>query len=250
MLALLPVLLWLPAPGLAGEVTVAVAANFLEPLRAIGTEFEAATGDELVIVAGSTGQLYAQIVNGAPFDVLLAADSERPALLAEQARGDPATRFTYATGRLALWSRRPDLVDPATLTQLDTLDFRWLAIANPDLAPYGKAAEQTLEALGVWSALAPARIVRGQSVAQAFAMAQTGNADLGLVALSQAIAYEGEASYAIVPDTLHEPIRQDAILLRRAADNPTAHALVEFLRGAAAAAIMTRYGYSAGAAEQ
>jgi molybdate transport system substrate-binding protein len=239
------VLLWPYGQSLAGQVTVAVAANFLEPLRAIGEAFEAGTGHEIVIVAGSTGQLYAQIVNHAPFDVLLAADRARPALLAEQDAGDPASVFTYATGRLALWSHQAHRVDAATLMRLDTLEFRWLAIANPDLAPYGKAAAETLEALRLWTALSP-RIVRGQSVAQTFAMAETGNAELGLVALSQALAYDGDASYSVVPENLHEPIRQDAILLRRAEGNPAALALMTFLRGDAAAAIMQQYGYAAG----
>jgi molybdate transport system substrate-binding protein len=248
MLALLPVLLWLPAPGLAGEVTVAVAANFLEPLRAIGAEFEAATGDELVIVAGSTGQLYAQIVNGAPFDILLAADRERPRLLAESGRGDPGSVFTYAVGRLALWSARPGLVDAGTLDRLADVRFRWIAIAEPDVAPYGFAARQALLNLGIWTTIEP-RIVKGQSIAQTFASVATGNADLGLVALSEALAYEGPASYAIVPQALYDPIRQDAILLHGGAGNAAATAFLRFLQSPAAARIIERYGYAATVSE-
>lgn len=228
----------------AETVTVAVAANFRVPLEALTSEFEAATGHDVVVVTGSTGQLYAQIVNGAPFDVLLAADAERPRLLADAGLGDPSTRFTYAIGRLALWSRDAGRVDAATLGALGDLDFRWLAIANPELAPYGAAARQTLEALGLWETLQP-RLVRGQSIAQAFAMAETGNAELGFVALSQAIAYGGAASYAVVPEALHAPIRQDAIVLDHAGANPAAAALIEFLHGDAAVATIERFGYAA-----
>ena len=229
----------------ADEVLVAVAANFRPPLQEIATAFEAASGHSVAISSGSTGQLYAQIVNAAPFDVFLAADTERPALLAEAGLGEPQSVFTYATGQLALWSRDPGLVDPATLERLGELEFRWLALAEPDVAPYGTAARETLESLGLWSRLEP-RLVRGQSIAQSFVMVATGNAELGFVALSQALTYEGEASYAIVPQQRFAPIRQDAILLRRAADNPAARGLLEFLRGPVAAAIIGRYGYAVG----
>lgn len=229
----------------AEPLTVAVAANFANTLRALEGEFEAATEHEVTVVTGSTGQLYAQIVNGAPFDILLGADQEHPRLLAAQGWGDPSARLTYAVGRLVLWSREPGLVDESTLGTLGVRDFHWLAIANPELAPYGAAARQTLVALGVWQKL-ERRIVRGQNVAQAFALAQTGNAELALVALSQALAYEGMASYAIVPAALHEPIRQDAIVLERAAANPAALDFMEFLRSPQAAAIIERHGYTIG----
>jgi molybdate transport system substrate-binding protein len=229
----------------ADEVLVAVAANFLAPIEEIATAFEAESGHSVSISAGSTGQLYAQIVNGAPFDVLLSADAERPALLAEAGLGEPQSVFTYAIGQLALWSRDPERVDATTLERLGEIEFRWLAIAEPDVAPYGAAAQQTLESLGLWSALQP-RLVRGQSIAQTFAMAATGNAEIGFVALSQALTYEGEASYAIVPRERFAPIRQDAILVRRAAANPAARGLLEFLRGPVAGAIIERYGYSPG----
>jgi molybdate transport system substrate-binding protein len=230
----------------AESVTVAVAANFLSPVQALEAEFEAATGHEIVIVAASTGQLYAQIVSGAPFDVLLAADQQRPRLLAEQGRADAATQFTYAVGRMALWTREPALRDRLTLDLLADGDFRWLAIANPQLAPYGAAAQQALEALGFWQAL-ERRIVRGENIAQTFVMAETGNAELGLVALSQAITYQGAAAYVVVPSELHDPIRQDAILLRRAQTSPAALAFMQFLRGPAMGAILERYGYDAAA---
>lgn len=227
----------------AEEATVAVAANFLAPLDALVAEFETATPHRITVTSGSTGQLYAQIVNGAPFDILLAADRERPRLLAEAGAGDASSVFTYAVGRLALWSRDPDLVGEDTLTGLAGLDFRWLAIAEPELAPYGAAAKQTLENLGAWAPLA-SRIVKGQNIAQTFAMVETGNADLGLVALSQALAYDKPASYAVVPASLHDPIRQDAILLQRALENAAAVAFLEFMQTAQAREILERYGYS------
>lgn len=236
-------------PARADELTVAVAANFLTVLRALEPEFESATGHELALAPGSTGQLYGQIVNGAPFDVLLAADQERPRLLAEQGLGDPASVFTYAIGSLVLWSREPGRVGDDTLAALPDEEFRWLAIAEPAVAPYGAAAKQALERLGVWRALG-SRLVRGQNVAQTFAMVETGNADLGLVALSQALAYAGPSSYRVVPPELHEPIRQDAVLLRRAAANRAARAFLDYLGTPAAAGIIERYGYAvAGPAE-
>jgi molybdate transport system substrate-binding protein len=227
----------------ADEVTVAVAANFLPPLRDLEREFEATTGHEISVVSGSTGQLYAQIVNGAPFDVLLAADEERPRRLAESGIGDPSSVFTYAIGQLALWSPRADHIDDTTLTRIPEIRFRWFAIAEPKVAPYGAAAKQVLERLGVWEAIEP-RIVRGQSIAQTFAAIATGNADLGLVALSQVLSYEGPASYAIVPRELYDPIRQDAILLRRSADKAAAVEFMGFLEASAAESIIERFGYA------
>lgn len=228
----------------AGEAAIAVAANFLKPLRTLEAQFEAAGEDDLSIISGSTGQLYAQIINGAPFDVFLAADEERPRMLAEAQWGDPTSRFTYAIGRLALWSRDPDLVGESSLAMLPEIEFRWLAIAEPAVAPYGAAAKQTLERLGAWRAIEP-RIVKGQSIAQTFALTETGNAELGLVALSQALTYQGSASYAVVPEELHDPIRQDAILLLRARDNVAAAKFLAFLQTPVAAAIIERYGYLA-----
>ena len=228
----------------ADEVTVAVAANFLLPLESLAAEFESTTGHDVAISPGSTGQLYAQIVNGAPFDVLLAADAERPRLLAESGLGDADTRFTYALGRLALWSRDPALVDDALLERLGDLDFRFLAIAEPAIAPYGAAARETLESLGLWELFtADSRIVRGQSIAQTFAMIETRNAELGFIALSQAVAYDGDASWAVVAPERHAPIRQDAILLVRASGSPAARQFLDFLRSPAAAAIIESFGY-------
>lgn len=230
----------------AGSATIAVAANFLSPLEALEIEFEASTGHEIVIVAASTGQLYAQIVSGAPFDVLLAADQERPRMLADDGRADAASLVTYAVGRLALWTRAPALLDGLTLDTLRDGRFRWLAVASPELAPYGAAAREVLEALGLWKVLQP-RIVRGENVAQTFVMAETGNAELAFVALSQALAYRGSAAHVTVPTELYAPIRQDAILLQRARENPAAVAFVKFLRSPAAAAVIERYGYGVAA---
>lgn len=236
---------WLGAAAAAwaDTATVAVAANFSAPLEALAARFERDTGNEITIAAGSTGQLYAQITNGAPFDVFLAADRHRPELLAREKLGDPRTRFTYAVGRLVLWTRRVEEFSDLGLDVLRTDDFRWLAIANPRLAPYGEAARQVLERLGLWESLQP-RIVLGQNIAQAFAMVESRSADLGLVALSQAVAYSGRAAYVRVPTDLYDPIRQDAILLEHGRGNRAAAAFMQFLAGPQAAAIITKFGYS------
>lgn len=227
----------------ADEVTIAVAANFLVPLRALVAEFEAQSGHEAIVVSGSTGLLYAQIVNGAPYQILLAADSERPALLAADGFGPPTSVFTYAYGQLALWSAEEHRVDASSLEALGGASFRWFAIAEPEVAPYGRAAYQVLTNLGLWQQIEP-RLVRGQNIAQTFAMLATGNADLGLVALSQALSYRASASFAVVPADLHEPIRQDAILLGDSERAPAAVAFAEYLKGPAAAAIIAQSGYS------
>lgn len=233
-------------PAVAETATVAVAANFLAPARMLETAFESATPHEVTLVSASTGQLYAQIANGAPFDVLLAADTRRPRLLAENGLGVAASRFTYAVGRLALWTRDPGFREGLSLEILGEAEFRWLAIANPHVAPYGAAAREALEALELWGRLEP-RIVRGQNVGQAFVMARSGNAELALVALSQVRAHEGPGAHVVVPADLHAPLRQDAILLARAGGNPAAAAFLDFLRGPAAAKLVERYGYFSGA---
>lgn len=227
----------------AETATIAAASNFAEPLAELERAFEAAGAHELVVVTGSTGQLYAQIANAAPFDVLLAADDETPALLVRERLGVAPSRFTYAIGRLVLWTRSERLREGLSLDVLESGDFRWLAIARPELAPYGLAARQTLEALGVWETL-ERKIVQGQNIGQTFAMAATGNADLALVALAQAVSYREPAAYVEVPPHLHDPIRQDAVLLPRAADNAAALAFLEFLKSDAAIAIIERYGYA------
>ena len=230
----------------ADSATVAVAANFLTPLEAIQRAFERGGTHTLSLVPASTGQLYAQITNGAPFDVMLAADQETIAKLVANGRGDGATRFTYAVGSLALFTRDSAKFAPLGLDALRRADFRWLAIANPELAPYGLAAQQTLQALGLWETLAP-RLVRGQSIAQTFALAETRNADLAFVALSQAIAYREPATYFPVPEQLHAPLRQDAVLLAHGHENAAALEFLKFLRSAAATRTMAEFGYRPGA---
>jgi molybdate transport system substrate-binding protein len=232
----------LAMPICAETATVAVAANFLAPLETLAELFEAETGHELVLVSGATGQLYAQIVNGAPFDVLLSADSETPTRLVDEGRADASTQFTYALGKLVLFTRAVDKFAPLDLEVLERNDFRWLAIANPELAPYGLAARQTLESLALWEPL-QSRIVRGQSIAQTFAMAETSNAELAFVALSQAVAYRGVAAHFAVPSELYAPLRQDAVLLTRAADNGAARAFVNWLKGHLAAEVIAGFGY-------
>jgi molybdate transport system substrate-binding protein len=230
----------------ADSATVAVAANFLASLEALQRAFEHDGAHKLALVSGSTGQLYAQITNGAPFDVLLSADQETVAKLVVDGRGDGSTRFTYALGTLVLFTRDPRTFSPLNLDTLRRRDFRWLAIANPELAPYGLAAQQTLQALGLWDTLQP-RLVRGQSLAQTFALAETRNADLAFVAMSQAISYGDPTAYFPVPEQLHAPLRQDAVLLAHGRENAAAREFLKFLRSAAATKTMADFGYRPGA---
>jgi molybdate transport system substrate-binding protein len=227
----------------AGEASVAVAANFASPMKAIAAEFARATGHAATIVPGATGKLYAQIKNGAPFDLFLAADAETPARLEREGSAVAGSRFTYATGRLVLWSAREGLVD-AEGAVLARASFRHIAIAAPKLAPYGAAAVEALRRLGLEDTLRP-KFVQGENVAQAYQFVATGNAELGFVALAQVIR-DGKVvagSAWIVPQDLHAPIRQDAVVLVRARDNPAALALADFLKGDAARAIVRAHGY-------
>ncbi len=222
---------------------VAVASNFTAPMQVIAADFERATGHKAQLAYGATGKFYAQIKNGAPFDVLLAADDETPARLEKEGLVVPGSRFTYAIGRLALWSAKPGVVD-ARGEVLKQGTFKHLAIANPRLAPYGAAAVETLNGLGLLAALQP-RFVQGENIAQTFQFVATGNAELGFVALSQ-IAAGGKpksGSAWIVPSSLHRPIRQDAVVLGRGKDNPAALALMKYLKQDKARAIISAYGY-------
>lgn len=239
---LLPVLMLLAHPAFADSALIAAASNFLTPLRALEAQFESRTGHDLDLVAGSTGQLYAQIINGAPFDVLLAADQERPRLLVANGYALADQQFTYAVGRLALFARSRDAVMDGLLPRLAEHEFRKLAIADPDIAPYGAAARQVLENLKIWSPLS-SRIVTGFNVSQAFAMVATGSAEFGILAYSQVLAWDGDGAYELVDDELHDPIRQDAVLLARAADNAAALEFLDFLRSEAAATIIADHGY-------
>ena len=228
----------------AGEVHVAAAANFAAPMKLIATAFEKETGHSAVLSFGATGRLYAQISNGAPFDIFLAADDETPARLEKESTAVKDSRFTYATGRLVLWSAKPNLVD-AQGDVLKTGDFKKLAIAAPKLAPYGAAALQTIHKLGLLSRLEP-RIVTGESIGQAYSFVATGNAELGFIALSQVYAdgHIKRGSAWMVPEVLHSPIRQDAVLLRRGAGNQAAIMLLAFLKTENAKALIRAFGYT------
>lgn len=231
------------ATARGGTVQVAVAANFTAPLDAIAQSFAAATGHRVLVSAGSTGVLFAQIVQGAPFDVLLAADQEIPARLEREGLAVPGTRRTYAVGRLVLWSVDPGLVDSHGEV-LHTGRFRHLAVADPELAPYGAAAAEVLEALDLGSRLS-AKLVIGQNVAQAFGFVAGGSAELGFVARAQ-VWRDGRlirGSAWLVPAPLHRPLRQDAALLTRAVDSPAAAAFLRYLADPAAIAIIASYGY-------
>jgi molybdate transport system substrate-binding protein len=227
----------------ADGVQVAVAANFSAPVQMIAQQFEKDTGHTLIASFGATGQFYTQIRNGAPVDVFLAADDSTPAKL--EAEGDTlkGSRFTYATGTLALWSAKEHYVD----AQGDVLkgnQYQHLSIANPKAAPYGLAATQVLARLNLTEAT-QAKIVEGQNITQAYQFVSTGNAELGFVALSQ-VFKDGKltsGSAWIVPAELHDPIRQDAVVLAKGKDNPAAKALMEYLKGPKAAAIIRSYGY-------
>ncbi|HHC73331.1 MAG TPA: molybdate ABC transporter substrate-binding protein [Thiotrichales bacterium] len=227
------------APAGANEqpLRVAVAANFLPVAERLSTRFTRQTGTPLRLVSGSTGKLYAQIVHGAPFDLFLAADEARPRRLVEEgrARGAP---FLYATGTLVLWSPRPGLVDQ-TGGVLAEGGFSRLAMANPRLAPYGRAARETLQALGLWSRLR-SRIVRGENIAQAFHFVVSGNAELGFVAASQLLSRGEEGSRWVVPERLYSPILQAGVVLTA---HPAAGRFVHFIRCGEGREIVREGGY-------
>lgn len=230
----------------AEQLTVAVASNFTAPMREIAAAFERDSGHRVRLAFGSSGKFYAQIQHGAPFDIFFSADSAKPRALEKAGLAVPGSRFTYAVGRLALWSRDAKLVRGGPRV-LEEGGFNKLALANPRLAPYGAAAVQVLRNLGLEEATSP-QWVQGENIAQAYQFVASGNADLGFVALSQ-LDRNGEidpGSAWIVPDELHNPIRQDAVLLKRGADSGAARALLHFVRGETAAAIIESYGYGAG----
>lgn len=206
---------------------VAVASNFAKQLGSIASAFESEVDCKVEISSGSTGKLYAQIQNGAPYDVFLAADERRPKLLEQDGAAEPGSRFAYANGRLALYGSA--LKHPSDGTQdLEQAEFQHLAIANPKTAPYGAAAKQVLTQLGLWTRL-QARIVRGESITQAHQFVASGAAELGFVALASVVD-QPEADYWLVPDELHSPIRQDAVLLARKTRHPAAERFFQFLK--------------------
>ena len=228
----------------AGDVTVAVAANFAGPLAKIAEGFTAATGHTLKTITGSTGKFYSQIVAGAPFQVLIAADDETPTRLIAEGHAVAGSHFTYAIGRLVLWSAQPGFVDDQGAV-LAAGKFNKLAIASPKVAPYGRAAMQVIQGSGLAATLTP-KIVTGESIAQAYQFVVTGNAELGLVALSQVLV-PGKpvpGSFWRVPAGLHDPIRQDAVLLKAGEHSAAAAALLAYLKTAPARAVIQAYGYS------
>jgi len=230
----------LATPVKAGQTHVAVAANFNEPAREIAALFRKKTHHKAILITGASGAFYTQITHGAPFEVFLSADEERPRLAVENGFAVPDSRFTYAIGKLVLWSRIVDVTNGEEA--LKAGNFRKLSIANPASAPYGAAAVETMKAIGVWDAL-QRKLVQGSSIAQTFQFIDTRNAELGFIALAQLYGVKGGTRW-IVPDNLHSPIRQDAVLLKKGADNEAAKAFLAFLKGPEARAVIERFGYS------
>ena len=228
------------APAAAATVQIAVASNFMEPAKEIAATFTAQTGHQANLSFAPSGQIYVQLTHGAPFEIFLSADKERPQQAEKEGFSVNDTRFTYAVGRLVLYSTRPGYVD-ANGKVLARSDFEHLAIADPAIAPYGLAAVQSLRKLGLYDRLKP-KIVQGSSIAQTFQFVQTGAAEIGFVALSQVIN-RPDGSRWIVPATLHSPIDQQAVLLKTGANNPAAKAFMTFLKSQTARAIIRRYGY-------
>lgn len=231
------------SPALADEVSIAVAANFTAPAKQIAVAFEQDTGHKVMVSTGSTGKLYEQIRNGAPFHVFLAADTKTPIKLDAEGMAVAGSRFTYAVGKLVLWSVKPDFVDDQG-TVLKRGDFQHIAMANPKLAPYGAAAVETMTRLGVLATLTP-KIVQGENLSQTQQFVTSGNAELGFLALSQVIQSGkpiGGSMWA-VPSSLYSPIRQDAVLLATGKGHPAAEAFVKYLKSEKAHAIIESYGY-------
>ena len=226
----------------ADEVSVAVAANFTAPMKQMAADFEKDSGHKVVASYGATGKFYAQIKNGAPFEVLLSADDETPARLVTENAAVTGSSFTFALGKLVLWSAQPGVVDAAGEV-LKKGDFDHLAVANPKTAPYGAAAVQTLQALGVLAALQP-KFVTGENISQTHQFVSTGNAQLGFVALSQ-VFQDGKMAGSSwrVPAHLYTPIRQDAVLLNKGKGKAAADALVKYLQSDRAKAVIQSYGY-------
>jgi molybdate transport system substrate-binding protein len=233
-------LAWLAAgQAHSAEINVAVAANFTEPAKQIADAFRQKTGHEAVLSFGSSGQFYSQITQGAPFHVLLSADDARPKKLIEDGLAVPESRFTYAIGKLVLWSKTPNLVKGEET--LKTASFAKLSICNPAAAPYGAAAVEAMKSLHLYEVLQP-RLVEGATITQAYQFVETGNAELGFVALSQLKGKEAGSRW-LVPQELYSPIRQDAVVLKSGAANEAANAFITFLKAPEARAIIEKYGY-------
>jgi molybdate transport system substrate-binding protein len=226
--------------SIADEIRVAVASNFRDAIKTIARRFETNTGHEVTLIFGSTGKHYAQIKHGAPFDAFFAADVRRPKLLEKEGAALPASRFTYAIGRIVLWSPKPGYIDAAA-SVLKQKPFRYLAIANPRLAPYGRAAQEVLQAYGLWDGLR-GQLVRGENISQTYQFVKSDNAELGFVAYSQIKrpnqAIEG--SFWEAPQALYTPIEQQAVLLKK---NQTAQEFLSFARSEEALNIIRDFGY-------
>jgi molybdate transport system substrate-binding protein len=234
------VLLLVATQVMAGEVRIAAASNFADAIKEIAHKFEVATGHKVVLVFSSTGKHYAQIKNGAPFSAFFAADVRRPKLLEEEGLTVPGSRYTYALGRVVLWSPKANYVDSEGQV-LSQGDFRYLAVANPKLAPYGRAAQEVLRSRGLWDDL-HRRMVRGENIGQTYQFVKSGNAELGFVALSQ-IRQPGqqpEGSYWEVPLSLYQPIEQQAVLLQ---EDEVARGFLWFVKSEASREIIRGYGY-------
>ena len=228
------------AQAMAGQTNIAVAANFTDAAKEIAAAFKAKSGHEAVLSFGATGALYTQITQEAPFEILLSADAERPKKAVDDGLGVSDSRFTYAIGKLVLWSKNADLVKGEATLKGGA--FTKIAIANPTAAPYGAAAIEVLKALKLDETLQP-KIVQGNSIAQTFQFIDTANAELGFIALSQ-LAGKSDGSRWMVPQTLYSPIKQDAVLLKKGVSNEAATAFMSFLKGAEARAIIEKYGYA------
>ncbi len=233
----------LSLPARADNVYVAVAANFIAPMQKIALQFEKDTGHKAIVAFGATGKFYAQIKNGAPFEVFLSADDDTPARLVKEGAAVAGSRFTYAIGKLVLWSAKSELVDDKGEV-LKKEDFQHLSVANPKLAPYGAAAVETLKALGLLGALQP-KFVQAENISQAYQFVASGNAPLGFVAMSQ-VYEEGKlksGSAWIIPSKLYSPIQQDAVILDKGKGKPAVEALVKYLQSDKIKALIKSYGY-------
>ena len=228
----------------AGEALVAVASNFAEPLQKLKAEFEKNSSHRISISIGSSGKLYAQIINGAPFEIFLSADQARPILLEKAQEIVQSSRFTYAIGRLTLWSADKSQITDDGKKVLSSAAFSTLAIANPQLAPYGRAAREVLSSLGVFESLKD-KIVEGQNIGQTFSFVATGNAQLGLVARSYVMSHRNKITGSSwdVPLDLYQPIRQDGVLITGADKNPAAIAFFDFIKSQKARALIAQFGY-------
>jgi molybdate transport system substrate-binding protein len=235
-------LIWF-LPVMADEVRLAVAANFSAPMQKIAPGFERATGHRVIMSFGSTGKFYAQIRNGAPYDILLSADETTPAKLAAEGNAVSGSSFTYAIGKLVLWSPKPGMVDKEGKV-LANREFRHIALANPKLAPYGAASIQAIKALGLYENL-KRKFVLGENLPQVHQFVASGNAELGFLALSQILqnGHYAEGSFWVLPENLYQPVKQDAIALMHGKSKPAAHAFLKYLSSKASRQVIESYGY-------